>query len=197
MKSFAATFPRAFLLALTLVLPLALSMSADRGLAGEVESAYSKIRLEACAVASPPSEEGTDGGSWICPGYQDIPVRVAEGDLRMFVSFGPQAGDEIAAVQTFPNFNTINETLEWRLRGGVPFATILRWFLDAPDGGRPDEVLVVTQLGAGVTCHVAYVDARANGNANALARQAADDLAGSHDCNQMPRVIGRPGVLAR
>ncbi|UXN74462.1 hypothetical protein N8D56_04770 [Devosia sp. A8/3-2] len=35
-------------------------------------------------------------------------------------------------------------------------------------------MLVVTQLAEGQTCHIAYIDALANDNANELARQAAD-----------------------
>ncbi|ADZ68872.1 hypothetical protein [Polymorphum gilvum] len=158
-------------------------------------SAYTKIDLDRCRLVEPAAEEGTFGGAWTCRGHQGIDVHVAEGDLRMFVSFGPGAPDEPAAMQTFPAFNTLNETLEWRLRGGRPFATILRWFLDNEAAGLRDEVLVVTQLVPGAVCHVAYVDARANARANDLARQAADDLAGLHDCSQPARVIGLPGVL--
>ena len=163
--------------------------------AGRIDSAYTKIDLEKCALQAAPSEEGTDGGTWTCEGYKGIPVRVAEGDLRMFVSYGDNAEEEIAAGQTLPNFNTVNETLEWRLENGRPFATILRWFTDNPDGGAPGSILVVTQLVPGAICHVARIDARANSNANVLARQAADDLAGSFDCSQGPQIIGNPGSL--
>jgi hypothetical protein len=41
-------------------------------------------------------------------------VRVAEGDLRIFVSYGPKAETQTAAYETIPQFNTISETLEWR-----------------------------------------------------------------------------------
>jgi hypothetical protein len=44
------------------------------------------------------------------------------------------------------------------------------------------QVLVVTRLGVGGTCHVAYVDAAANDDADALAREAADALALDFDC---------------
>ncbi|PVB61192.1 hypothetical protein [Labrenzia sp. 011] len=168
----------------------------DAAAAG-LASDYTRIRLESCAqVAAADSEEGTFGGAWQCAGYGGHPVYVAEGDLRMFVSFGAVAAEEPAAGQTLPNFNTINETLEWRLRDGVPFATILRWFPSLDGGGSTGSVLIVTQLlPGGGTCQIARIDAQANSNANVLARQAADTMAGTFDCSNQPAVIGNPGIL--
>jgi len=161
-----------------------------------ITSAYTKIGLAQCPMLQGASEEGTFGGSWLCGGYEGLPVYVAEGDLRMFVSFGPNAQSEPAARQTLPNFNTINETLEWRLRNGRPFATILRWFPSLDGGQKAGSVLIVSQyLPGGGTCQIARIDARANKNANVLARQAADTLAGGFDCNTPPQVIGNPGML--
>lgn len=164
--------------------------------AAGIDSAYTKIQLQNCPQVEEAAEEGTFAGAWECPGYQGQAVYVAEGDLRMFVSFGPGAADEPAASQTLPNFNTVNDTLEWRLRGGVPFATILRWFPSLDDGGRTGSILIVTQLvPGGGTCQVARVDAQANANANVMARQAADTMAGSFDCSQPPQTLGNPGAL--
>jgi hypothetical protein len=166
--------------------------------AAGITSAYTKIDLEVCQLLEAPTEaEGTFGGSWLCGGYQGRQVYVAEGDLRMFVSFGADAASEPAASQTLPQFNTINQTLEWRLRGGVPFATILRWFPAGDDGTTTGSVLIVTQLlPGGGTCQIARIDARVNKNANVLARQAADSLAGTFNCNAPPAVWGNPGSLA-
>lgn len=164
--------------------------------AAGIDSAYTKIQLQNCTQVETASDEGTFGGAWQCPGYKDQSVYVAEGDLRMFISFGPFAADEPAAGQTLPNFNTVNETLEWRLRGGVPFATILRWFPSLDDGARTGSILIVTQLKPdGGTCQIARIDAQANANANVLAREAADTLAGTFDCSQPPQILGNPGAL--
>ncbi|MEP2703934.1 MAG: hypothetical protein ABJQ71_11600 [Roseibium sp.] len=164
--------------------------------AADITSDYTKIQLEKCNLFEPPSAgEGTFGGSWQCQGYQGQPVYVAEGDLRMFVSFGANAQNEPAARQTLPNFNTINDTLEWRLRGGVPFATILRWFPSLDDGSN-GSVLIVTQLRpGGGTCQIARIDAQANRNANVMARQAADQMADGFDCNGQPTILGNRGIL--
>ncbi|MCV0427862.1 MAG: hypothetical protein K5905_20585 [Roseibium sp.] len=164
--------------------------------AADVTSTYSKIRLQGCTQVATASDEGTFGGAWECPGIQGQAVYVAEGDLRMFVSFGPAAIDEPAASQTLPNFNTVNETLEWRLRNGVPFATILRWFPSLDGASKTGSILIVTQLvPGGRTCQIARIDAQANSNANSLARNAADTMAGRFDCSSEPVVIGNPGIL--
>lgn len=188
----------------TRYLALALSFLAGTGFlatgsdseAASITSVYTKINLETCPVLEGPSDEGTFGGSWLCRGHEGIPVYVAEGDLRMLVSFGPDAANEPAARQTLPQFNTINETLEWRLRDGQPFATILRWFPSNAEGNGSGSVLIVSQyLPGGGTCQIARIDARANKNANVMARQAADTLAGRFNCDDGPQIIGNPGVL--
>jgi hypothetical protein len=151
--------------------------------AAKTESAYTKLMTEGagCTVIDANEEEGWSTSR--CPGYGGVPVFVSEGDLRLMVSYGWNAKAEIAAAQTFPLFNTIGETLEWRLRDGKPFATILRWKIDGgPDMPR-GEVLVVTQLDEGNQCWVATVNASRNKNANELARKAADELAGTVTCD--------------
>lgn len=166
---------RLILLCFTLVVSCASALAAD------VSSVYTTLDLDQCRQeAVPPTEsvEPVDGAIWWCDGYGGVPVRVAEGDLRFLISYGANAAAERAAGQTLPQFNTINQTLEWRLdRTGRPFATILRFFTDngLGDGSAKGQVLVVTKLGGpGQVCHVGYVDALATPNANAVAREIAD-----------------------
>ena len=49
----------------------------------------------------------------------------------------------------------------------------------------------MTQLGEGTTCQIAYIDALANPDANALAREAADRMAGKTDCSVEPELVGK------
>jgi hypothetical protein len=132
-------------------------------------------------------------------------VVLAAGDQRMYVSFGRTAAGEPAAGQTFPAFNSAYKgTVEWRLEtlpdGKTrPFATIVRWNvkLDPEKRETAGRVLVVTRLGAGGVCHVGYVDARANPNANELAQRIADDHARTFKCGtDKPIVLGNlmPGL---
>lgn len=162
---------------------LAFAALAAPAAAQPVDSAYTELDLGQCTLTSA-DEYG--GAAWACPGYRGVPVHVAEGDLRFFVSYGFGAPGELAARQTMPGFNRIHTTLEWRLhRIGdewLPFATILRWFEDGIEGRPERQTLVVTRLAPGDTCHVAYIDAGRTPNANALARQLADSLARTFAC---------------
>jgi hypothetical protein len=170
---------------------LAIILATAPAAAQQIDSSYTDVDLDECTVVS----SDDFGSTWACPGYKGIPVMIAEGDLRFFVSYGLRATEERAAEQTLPPFNHLGEKIEWRLSnadgGWKPFATILRYFVQREDGGEEDgQILVVTKVEPGATCHVAYIDALANQNANELAREAADDMASDFDCADEPEVVG-------
>jgi hypothetical protein len=171
---------------------------------GPVGSTYTKLDLDTGCEQISSNEVG---GSFRCAGHDGYPVHFAEGDLRQSVFFG-HVGDWHAerAWESFGQFNYVNDTIEWRLKDGVPFAAILRWFIENPnpDTGSPDEahrgqVLVVSRVAQpadGNGCVVGYVDALANGDANTLARQVADTLAEGFACRaDEPRYHGNRGPL--
>jgi hypothetical protein len=55
-------------------------------------------------------------------------------------------------------------------------------------------MLAVTRLPPGPVCHVAYIDVKANPNANELARKAADEIARDFKCGaDEAKVIGESG----
>ncbi len=155
-----------------------------------IESAYTTFDSNKCRHA--PGRDVEDYGSWLCPGYAGIPVRLAAGDQRMYVSFGRNAAREPAAGETIDHFNDVYKgTIEWRLErkpnGKLePFATILRWnyMTNVDDTKASGRKLVVTRLGPGGVCHVGYVDARANPDANELARKLADEKARTFRCGK-------------
>jgi hypothetical protein len=128
---------------------------------------------------------------------------VSEDDLRETVSVGRNrtaAASEPAAQVWFFSFNSTTPTVEWRALDGKPFAIIQRWHLadnsDQDKDGRPiaKPMLAVTRLPPGPVCHVAYVDVKANPNANELARKAADDAARAFKCGtDEVKVIGQTG----
>jgi hypothetical protein len=167
---------------LSLILPCLTALPA----AAENLSAYTKINLAECREIPPAPDDPLQSGAWWCDGYQGMPVYVSEGDLRFFVSYGETAPDELAAKTTLPSFNHIGETIEWRLTpDGKPFATILRFFTSPGDGAPEGQVLVITKLGGpGQICHLGYVNARANPDANAIAREVADNGAADFDCSR-------------
>jgi hypothetical protein len=187
-----------------LVLACALGFPASAP-GGTIGGAYTRFNADKCRHLR--GKDVEDYGSWRCRGYAGIDVVLSAGDQRMQISFGRRALDELAARQTFPAFNNVYEgTIEWRverLRDGKarPFATILRWNVRvAGDEDRrtsTGRVLVVTRLNPGGVCHVGYVDARTNANANGLARQIADTHARNFKCGtDKPIVLGdkMPGL---
>ncbi|MET3897801.1 hypothetical protein ABIB57_001747 [Devosia sp. UYZn731] len=155
-------------------------------------SAYTDINLDQCLVL----DADDFGASWACPGYKGYPLQVTEGDLRFALNYGFNIQKEPGFGQSMGPFNHLGPKLEWRLSnesgGWLPVATIVRYFTQNQETYKEtNEVLVVTQLLEGQTCHIAYIDALANPNANELARQAADK-AGKFDCvNDKVDIIGK------
>lgn len=159
------------------------------------EFVYQPLREADCPVVA--SYE--NGSTSLCHGPDGTPFLVSEGDLRMSVTFGGVGPDSRPSFQSFGAFNSLGELIEWRVEGGVAVATILRWHLDPGEGGTPGQVLVVSKVGAGTSpgCVVAYVDALANPDANALAREAADRIVPNADCaSHMPSYYGVRGPSA-
>jgi hypothetical protein len=188
---------------------LALAVLSAPAASESIESVYTSFDAKKCRhQKGNPAEE--DYGSWVCPGHENLRVRLSAGDQRMFVTFGPWK-DAAAAAQTFPAFNDVYQgTVEWRIaKGGdgkaKPFATILRWNVftqadheKATGPTKPSgRVLVVTRLGPGGVCHVGYVDAKVNPDANALARKIADENARTFKCGKDKRIVeGKTGDVS-
>jgi hypothetical protein len=180
-------------------------------------SVYTLIELERCKRVPGGKDGGQDGGRWMCRGPTGFEVVFAEGDLRQFLSYGAKASEQRAAKQTLGPFNSIfkdtagaatgdRATIQWRgtIQGNrfVPFASIMRYHTDTGDDGsgkrQRSQVLVVTKLGApdGVeACHIAYIDAIANKDANALATKTADETARGFDCRKEPAITGLKGAV--
>jgi len=153
-------------------------------------SSYTALKLEDCTVMT------TDdfGSTWACAGLKGLPVMLRESQLSFRVSYGLTSTTEKAAEQTLPVENHLGEEIEWRVSNAEgsykPFATILKFFTKPEGDAAPGEVLVVTKVSPGATCHVAYIDALANPDAEQLAQKAADEKAKAFDCASDPEIIG-------
>ena len=176
-----------------LLLLLALTLGASPAFAQSgMTSAYTDLDIEQCLVL----EADDFGASWACPGYKGFPMKVQEGDLRFSISYGFNPEASSSGAQTLPPFNNLGGKVEWRLSNAkgyfFPIATIVRYHTADPvTGENKGQVLAVTQIAEGNSCHIAYVDALAHANANELAREAADK-AGSFNCAaDEPQVIGK------
>lgn len=160
-----------------------------------VNSSYTPLAFEDCSVIA------TDdfGTTWACPGLKGMPVMVRESQRRFAISYGLTSTTEKAAEQGLPPENQPAEEIEWRVSNAEgsykPFATILKFFVkpdNAAEGeAKPGEVLVITKVVPGATCHVAYVDALANPDAEKLAQQTADEKAKDFDCKNEPEIVGK------
>jgi hypothetical protein len=168
-------------------------------------SSYTSTAPGDCRVTS--AGNGVDDSTIrICPGKAGLVVVVSEDDLREAVSVGrgrAAAAREPAAQSWFGPFNSTTHTVEWRAVDGKPFAIIQRWLIadnaDEDRSGRPiaKPLLAVTRLPPGAVCHVAYIDVKANPNANELARKAADEVARSFRCGRDElKVFGEGGRAA-
>ena len=155
-------------------------------------SSYSDLDLDQCLVL----DADDFGASWACPGYKGYPLKVNEGDLRFSLEYGFNTDANQNGSQGLSPFNYLGPKMEWRLSNALgrwmPIATIVRYHTADPETGEDKgQVLGVTQLVEGNTCHGAYIDALANTNANELARAAADK-SGTFDCvNDEVETIGK------
>ena len=137
---------------------------------GAVTSAYTRIELDRCARVDAGDEH--QSATWRCKGYAGIPLIVQSGDDRYDIDAGLEDADEFWG----QSFDYPGETVEWRLRRGVPFAIIYRLVSSGSASPRSSRLMVET-IGRGAPgCRIASIDGRLR-RANALARRAADEIA--------------------
>ncbi|PCJ71731.1 MAG: hypothetical protein COA62_03935 [Rhodobiaceae bacterium] len=168
--------------------------------AAENTSRYSDLDFAVCEIVEEDSEFGFV--QMKCPGAHGYDVYATEADLRIYLSFKPEdfvsvdptttdegGTEEVDGIgQTLPPFNTLGPKLEWRaanIVGAEPFATIVRYHyqtMDEAGASGEGQLLVVSRFREGESCHVAYIDALANSNANQMARDLADTFANSGTC---------------
>jgi hypothetical protein len=140
----------------------------------------------------------------VCEGRGGYKVFVREDDLREVLTVGKTlklAGSEPAARDGYEAFNSYDDAVEWRSgTDGRPYALIVGWSYadnENPDAsGRPTSLrlLVVMRLPPGQVCKVAYIDRAANGNADELGRQAADEIAPGFKCGtDKVQILGARG----
>lgn len=187
-------------------LGLAAMLSAAPSTTRANDSVYTDLDLDACQTVHVEEDISI---TLKCAGPKGYPFYFKEGDLRQMVLFGHADRSYVdQAFETFGTFNHIGTKAEWRLdANGKPIAAILRYFLEHsdPNTGMPAEafwgqILVVSRVAQksdGVGCMAAFVDAKANKDANVLARQLADTLAPSFACGTDEAVYhGKRGKTA-
>ena len=145
---------------------------------GRVTSVYTNLDVSRCTRTAH-VEEGS-GTIWRCRGHAGIPLIVMSGDDRYDIDAGEDNGEWEAPGR----FSTPGPRIEWRLRGGRPFAIIYRLRLSGDDLPAAS-VLAVESIGrpGHAGCLVAMIDGALR-NANALARARADARAAAFRCGE-------------
>lgn len=144
-----------------------------------LRSAYTTLDPRQCRTLSKHPETG--GTVQRCPGVGGYALQVLDDDARMSVDVVAPGG-RVHRLQYWSvvthNFSSLGPRAEWRLRGGRPFALIVRVNANE-DSARPDRVtsyLAVARIsprGSCVTERIAPAP-----DANERARRAADRAAG-------------------
>ncbi len=123
-----------------------------------------------------------------CAGYGDWTVHILAGEHGAAVAYS-RRGLEAQWNENPPRvgvFQDLGEVMEWRLDGsGTEFATIYRSVFSGFEPGQGGQYLTVSALrpeGETGACHVAYVEAAQQPQANQIARDAADYLAPDWQC---------------
>lgn len=146
-----------------------------------VASVYTPLDLENCEVLETDEESG--GQLFRCDGYQGIPLYVTDEGGRFDVDAGVPNAEWTTAARPY---NSIGDTVEWRIHDGKPVATILRYNFttDGIDQIRTSE-LAVTSIGreGSPGCLIEWVEADAQPDQNTAARQVADRRAEGFDCD--------------
>ena len=123
-----------------------------------------------------------------CAGFAGWTVHIVAGEHGAAVAYS-RRGKEAQWGENPPRagvFQDLGQVMEWRLdASGAPFATIYRSIFTGFEPGDGGQYLTVSALrpdGEVGACHVAYVEAAQQANANQIAREAADYLAPGWQC---------------
>jgi len=155
-------------------------------------SLYTDLNLATCELMET-RQEG-NYSRYKCAGLGTIAVDVERFDDRMMVSYPAPACP--AAPQTFLSFNEAGSKIEWRLRGGRPFAAILRFNVSGNGSlNIARSWLVVSKIIPGRSCPIAYI-AGDRPDANTIARQMADSYADrGFECGvDAPRIMSARSI---
>jgi len=149
-------------------------------LAAAPESRFTSIANKDCRF-DPISDEvgGADDQQKTCAGPDGIMVLVNAYETRVRIGFrwpkGRGSGEPVWAVEAW----SAGFVIDWRgtkgANGFVPYAATVRMKFAKDYGAEVgDQVLAVIRIADGEACLMGAVDARANRNANELARTIAD-----------------------
>ena len=181
------------------VLAALIALFVTDAVAQTVTSVKTPLDLDKCRHKE--SDVPEDYGDWRCKGHGGIAVYVTAGDQRTYMSFGRTPKKELAVKQTLAAFNGNGDAIEWRgeTKAGKfrPYAAIVHFSVTLDRAGEKTEgeMIVIYRLPPGGSCQVGFVDAKANKDADDLARKIADEHARTFKCvpGTHPIFLGEKG----
>jgi hypothetical protein len=179
-------------------LAAALVLAAAPAFGQAPESRYTELVGGRCKFVSMDKETNEDQVKR-CPGHGGAEVETLASHTRLTIGFrfsARQRADGVVSAWS------AGKTVEWRglkgNKGFEPYAAIVRLLMKDHENGKPGpvadgQVLAVMRVDPreAEACVMAYADAQANKDPNALARTAADRLGPAFDCeSDKPAVVG-------
>ncbi len=138
------------------------------------KSVYTSTTTKACrTISSNPDEGGSYEGE--CPGVGGYKLRLIEGDIRQTINvIAPNKKKfELELWGFYGGFSFVGEKAEWRTKGGVPVAMIIRYNVAKGDESSTNtSYLIVSKISKTSSCVTDIVLPVAR--QNEVARKLAD-----------------------
>lgn len=138
------------------------------------KSIYTSLDTKDCKTI----EQTDEGAGWYrgeCKGVGGYKLEVTEGDIRQSVNVVEPGGKvfELNFAQVSSAFSTIGAKAEWRMKGKVPVALIVRFNASDPaDSTKSTSYLVVSKISKTESCITDVV--KPGKTQNATAQKLAD-----------------------
>ncbi len=117
-------------------------------------SVYTSTATKACrTISSNPNDAGSYEGE--CPGVGGYKLRLIEGDIRQTINvIAPNKKKfELDFWSFYSGFSIVGEKAEWRTKGGVPVAMIIRYNVaNADDSTKNTSYLMVSKISKTSSC---------------------------------------------
>lgn len=145
------------------------------------KSVYTSLDTKGCKTI----EQSDEGAGWYrgeCPGVGGYKLEVTEGDIRQSVNVVAPGGEifELNFAQVSSAFSTVGAKAEWRMKGKVPVALIVRFNASNPeDSTKSTSYLVVSKISKTESCITDVVNPSKTQNATA---QKLADAAPTKPC---------------
>lgn len=145
------------------------------------KSIYTSLETKACKTI----EQSDEGAGWYrgeCPGAGGYKLELTEGDIRQSINVIAPGGKtfELNFSQVSSAFSTVGAKAEWRMKGKVPVALIVRFNASDPeDSAKSTSYLVVSKISKTESCITDVVNPSKKQNVEA---QKLADAAATKPC---------------